>query len=127
MRFGRSRGNEVMRQIVRQRATDYDLTRPSQSSSGRFGEHDETTTTVSDVPVWLFAPNEVNIDTEAGDRLGGDLQGLALPTTNVEVYDRLTHGTETYEVERIRHIPDESDRVLKMFALERRVNDDSTP
>lgn len=122
--FSRSRG--AMRTVVRRRTSDYDLTRPTQSSGGRFGEHSESTTTVTDVSLWLFEPSEVNIDTEFGDRLGGDLQGLALPSADIQVHDRVTHGPDTYEVERIAHMPDNDDKVLKRIALDKRTNDDST-
>lgn len=126
MRFGRSRANGAMRQVVRQRGTQYDLTRPTQSSGGRFGEHSESTTTISDVELWAFNPEEVNVDTEGGDRLGGDMQALSMPSANIAVHDRLTHGGDEYEVQRIMHLPDNDNKVLKMFALSRRTNDDST-
>lgn len=125
MRLSFTRARGAMRTVVRKRSSSYDLTRPTEST-GRFGEHDETTSTVSSVDMWLFRPNEVNVDTEYGDRLGGDLQGLALPSADVAVHDRLTHGADAYEVSEIMHIPDNDDKVLKIFALERRTNDDST-
>lgn len=123
MRIPRSRAHGTMRTIVRQRSTLYDITRPSQGQTGRFGESDETTTTITDVSLWLFEPNEVNIDTEHGDRLGGDLQALALPAADVAVHDRLDHGGDSYEVERIMHLPDNDNQQLKMFSLQKRTND----
>lgn len=112
-----------MRTIVRRRSSLYDITRPDQGQSGRFGESTATTTTVSDVSMWLFEPNEVNIDTDYGDRLGGDLQGLALPAADIQVHDRVSHGGDTYEVERVMHLPDNDDQQLKMFSLQKRTND----
>lgn len=123
MRIPRSRAHGTMRTIVRQRSALYDLTRPSQGQSGRFGESEADTTTVSDVSLWLFEPNEVNDDTEYGDRLDGDLQGLSLPSADVAVHDRLDHGGDSYEVERIMHLPDNDDQQLKLFSLQKRTND----
>lgn len=116
-----------MRGIVRRRAVDYDVVRPSITSGGRFGENSESTQTISNVSLWVYAPDEINVDTEYGERLGGDLQLLAQPSADIEVQDRITHGTDTYEVEEIHHIPDDADTVLKMASLQRRTNDDSTP
>lgn len=123
MRIPRSPVNGALRTVVRRRASSYDVTRPDQDSSGRFGENAESTTTVSGVSAWVFEPTEVNVDTEYGDRLGGDMQALAMPSADVQVHDRFTHGSDTYEVERIMHLPDNDDQVLKMFSLERRTND----
>lgn len=123
MRFGLDGGHHALRRVVRLRSSEYDLTRRTDDGKGRFGEHDESTTTVSDVSLHLFQPNEINVDTEHGERLGGDLQGLALPTADLQFDDRLSHGGESYEVEDIIHIPDGDDQVLKMFSLVRRTND----
>lgn len=122
MRLGRSRALESLAMVVRKRSTAYDIERPSEAMDGRFGETDATTTTVSGVDMWLHEPEEINRDTDYGDRLGGDLQGLAQPSADIQVHDRVTHGTETYEVERIMHLPDNDRRTLKAFALQRRVN-----
>jgi len=122
MRIGRSRAHGTMAQIVRQRSTQYDITRPTQSSGGRFGENSSTETTIMDVSMWLFEPNEVNVDTEYGDRLGGDLQGYAQPSADIEVHDKVSHGADTYEVEQIMHIPDNDRKVLKQFSLQRQTN-----
>jgi hypothetical protein len=127
MKIPRSRSHDVMQTIVRRRAELKEVVRPSTDSSGRFGEHDSTTTTISDVSMWLFNPTEINVDTQFGDRVGGDLEGLALPDADVQVNDRVDHGTDTYEVQRIYHIPDDDRKALKRFSLQRRVNDDSEP
>lgn len=123
MRIARSRAHGTMRTVVRKRSSLYDITRPTQGSTGRFGESDETTTTVSDVSMWLHEPSEANLDTEYGDRLDGDLQGLALPQADVQVHDRIDHGGDTYEVDRIMHLPDNDNKKLKLFSLDRRTNE----
>jgi len=123
MRIPRSNAQNKMQTIVRLRSSLYDLERPDESSTGRFGDsNDQPTTTVSDVDIWLFQPQETNIDTEFGDRLQGDLQGLSLPAADVEVQDRVTHGVDEYEVQQIYHLPDNGSKKLKLFDLQKREN-----
>lgn len=110
-----------MTQVVRVRSSTYTVYRPTDGTS-RFGESDTSLDSGRDVSMWLFEPEEINQDTEFGDRLGGDLQGLALPSADVQVHDELTHGAEDYEVERIMHHPDNDNKVLKAFALQKKVN-----
>jgi hypothetical protein len=116
--------HEALRQVVRQRSRPYDLERPTQHAAARFGEsEDVSTTTITDVDIWVYDPQEVNVDTEFGDRLSGDLQALALPNADVEVHDRLTHGVDSYEVERVMHLPDNDRQKIKKFALNKRTNE----
>lgn len=123
MRVPRSGGHKALRRVVSTRIVTYQITRPDEASVGRFGESIDTSTATHSADLWLFEPNEINIDTEYGDRLGGDMQGLAMPSANMEVHDRLTHGAETYSVNRLMHIPDNDNQVLKMFSLERQTNE----
>lgn len=127
MRIPRGGGYKALKRVVRMRSSTYDLTRPSvDSGGGRFGESTETETTVASVSMWLHEPNEIEQDTEYGDRLGGDLQGLAHPSADIQTDDRLTHGGDEYEVSRIMHLPDNERKVLKQFSLERRTNEDDS-
>lgn len=121
MRIGDSRANEVIRQIVRQKSSDYDLTRKSDSNNGRFGEHDEAETTINNVSLYLFNPGESALDTQYGDRLDGDLDGLALPSADVQDGDELTYDGTLYEVDGKPELV--KDGVLKSFTLVKLVND----
>jgi hypothetical protein len=123
MRIPNTRARGVMQTVVCKRASDYDLTRPTTTESGRFGESSETTTTVSDVSLWVYRPDELNDDTEYGDRLTGDLNALAQPEADIQVQDRLTHGVDEYEVKELMHLPDNDDKVLKKLSLEKRTNE----
>lgn len=123
MRIPRSRGLKGLRMVVRKRVTPYSLVRPDEESTGRFGEDVDTSSAGPTVNLWCYDPTEINVDTEYGDRLGGDLQGLALPDGDVQVQDRLDHGGETYVVDRIMHIPDNDSPVLKMFSLVKQTNE----
>lgn len=124
MRIPRSRAHRTLRTVIRKRSSSYDLTRPTITSTGRFGESaDEKTTTIPNVSMWLHEPNEINVDVDGGDRIDGDLNGLALPSADVEVNDIVSHGVDTYEVQRIMHLPDNDNQQIKLFALQRRTND----
>lgn len=123
MRIGASRGRKALRMVVRKRVSEYDVTRSKLSQEARFGGSSESETRViTGVKLWLHQPNEVNIDTEYGDRLGGDLQGLALPDADIDVHDRVTYLGEEYEVDRVFMIPNEDSPVVKQFSLQRKVN-----
>lgn len=121
MNFGFSRGNEALRQIVRQKTVPYDLTRKSDDNNGRFGEENAAETTVTDVPLYLHNETESSIDTQYGDRLEGDLSGLALPNADVQHDDELTHNGERYVVAQKPELV--KDGVLKAFVLNKVVND----
>ena len=120
MRFGFSRGNETIRQIVRQKSSPYDITRPTDRGNARFGESDASTTTIEDVSLYLYDPGESALDTEFGDRLSGDLNGLALPNVDVNKDDRLTYDGTEYEVADVPAMV--KDGVIKAFPLEKVTN-----
>lgn len=121
MRFGFSRGNEALRQIVSQKTEPYDLTRRTDDNNGRFGEDNASETTISGVQLYLHNETESSIDTQYGDRLSGDLSGLALPSADVQHDDELTHNGETYVVAQKPELV--KDGVLKAFVLNKVVND----
>lgn len=124
MRIPTSRAEESIRQVVRLNTSSYTVTRPG-SEKGRFGERTPSTSTHS-ADLWLFSPSEVNVDTEFGDRLTGSLMGMSLPGENLSVGDRITFQSTNYEVIEIIHLPEEHpnvEKVVKQFALEKRVND----
>lgn len=121
MRFGFSRANETIRQIVSQKTALYDLTRKVDEANGRFGEHDASEATVTDVPLYLFNEGESAIDTDFGDRLSGDLEGLALPDADVRKGDELTHDGTVYEVDEKPEMV--KDGLIKAITLVKKVND----
>lgn len=121
MRFGYSRGNEVIRQLVRQKSKPYDLTRNTDDTNTRFGEGDATETTVNGVPLYLFDQGEAIADTQFGDRLSGDLSGLCLPSTDVLKGDELTFDGETYKVAEKPELV--KDGVVKSLTFEKKTND----
>lgn len=120
MRFGKSRAQAVFRQLVRQHAEPYDLTRSTDEANGRFGEHDESETTVTGVDLYLFNPGESAIETEYGERLSGDLEGLSLVGADIREGDEVTYDGTVYEVSGKPEIV--KDGVLKSFVLEKKVN-----
>lgn len=122
MRVPRRGGFEKLRTVVRMRQSSYDLDRPSDSHDGRFGSNDSGSSTVSGVEMWVYSPNENNLDTPYGDRIGGSLQALALPGIDVKIDDRLTHGAQTYEVDAYEQLPNDDDPQLMLIGLNRVVN-----
>lgn len=122
MRLPRSGGLKRIASVVDVRAITYDFHRPTEGTS-RFGESSESLSNTVSVDAWLFEPEEIPISTEYGDRVGGDLQGLAQPSADVQRHDHVVHGTDTYEVQRIVHLPDEEEQYVKLFGLSRVTNE----
>lgn len=122
MRIPRSSGLEAIATVVRVRSRTYTFVR-GDTQTARFGESTEGSTTDIAADAWLFEPEELPVDSEYGDRVGGDLQGLAMPDADIERHDEVTHGTDTYEVSRIIHLPDEDTQHLKLFSLQRITNE----
>lgn len=82
------------------------------------GETRQTTETVY-VDALLYAPSEGTEMNEFGDRLTGDLNGLATPDADVNVGDEYEHGGATYEVQTVDNNPSGTDRQVLRFALDR--------
>lgn len=121
MRVPHSRADESMRQILRLRQTTHSVTRVTgESAKSAMGESVDNTTTVS-IDAHLYRPNESNDALDFGERLSGDLQGLALPSADVQVNDQFEHDAETFQVEEIQHVPSNDDKALKRFSLTKMV------
>lgn len=119
MRAPRRDGFERYRTILRLRRTPYTLDRPDGSHGGRFGSNDSSTTSVSGVELWVFSPQETNINTQYGDRMSGSMRAFALPSADVQVNDRLTHGGHRYEVDDYNHLPNDDEKKLMLIDLTR--------
>lgn len=90
-------------------------------TTNNIGERVSTTANV-DVDIWLFDPNERNIQNDFGERLDGDLGGLCLPDESVQVNDSVATGGHEYVVDSIIPLPNEND--TKYLALNfRRITD----
>ena len=111
-----------IRTIIRKRSESKTVTRITYVKDSVGETVNDSESTVS-VDMWLFDPMEVNIKVESGDRLVGDLAGLALSGADVQVGDRIDDGSVTYEVEEVMDLPRESTPEYKGFVLERVVND----
>lgn len=115
-----SRGHRGLRMVVRQRSDTYTVTR-GDGSIGDLGEKVESDST-HNADAWIFEPNQSPIETEFGDRLAGDLRALSLPSEDWEHADEIDHGGNTYQVQDPYHIPNESNKKLKVFDLQRKTN-----
>lgn len=121
MRIPHTRATKTMQQVIRLRSDTYSVTRQTGTENIGMGETRQTTSTLS-VDALLYAPAESNDMFEFGDRLTGDLNGLALPSADVQVGDEYTHGNETYEVTEIDNRPSNTDGQVQRFALDRVTN-----
>lgn len=83
------------------------------------GETVVNTTLTHTADLWLFAPGEQNVETEGGERLQGDLLGMALNGEDLQANDEVTHGADNYRVEDIVHLPHEDDKQIMKFSLMR--------
>lgn len=111
-----------MRQIIRIRSQTYTVTRPgAEGSKSAMGEEITDTSTV-DVDALLYSPREDEQPTDFGNRVTGDLNGLALPSADVQVEDVYAHGSDDYVVTDVTHVPSDENKTLKQFALDMKVN-----
>lgn len=118
MRIPTGGPHKRLRSIIRLKTSTYTLER-GDGNLGALGETRESTTNVT-ADLWLFAANEVPLDTDFGERLTGQLRGLALVTEDVQEGDTLTYSGVKYRVSEV--LESESD-VYLMIGLERVVND----
>lgn len=116
----RGRGISGITRIIASRATSNTITRVSEST-GSLDETTETTTQHSET-LWVFDPREVNVQSVAGERVTGDLTGLAVAdgTVDIQKDDRLTHGGVEYEVDTVVGVPDEENTDYWTISLVRR-------
>lgn len=103
----RSRAFSGISRIVAARATATTVARIS-TSKDSLDSTTETTAEHSET-VWLFNPDEVRSQSLAGDRITGDLGGLAVADGTVDIQngDRVTHGGVEYEVDTVEGRPDD--------------------
>lgn len=120
MKIPKGRAVGALRQLVRYHATSYTITR-GDGSRAAMGVSREGESTHS-AEVYLFMPRTVAVDTPYGERLDGDLNGLALPGEDLEHDDSLQHGGTTYEIDDLFHLPSEDDKEIKVVNLVRVTN-----
>jgi hypothetical protein len=118
MRLPTNNATDQLRQLIRVRGVCYEVTRQTGVENIGMGETRQTTDTVY-VDALLFAPTSDNSMTEFGDRLTGDLNGLALPDADVQVGDEYDHNGVTYEVTTVDSRPSDSNVELQRFALDK--------
>ena len=87
------------------------------------GETIDTSNPTHNEDVWLFAPDERNIESEFGERLLGDMLGMALDDADLQVGDQVDDGNTTYEVEDLVYKPNETDKQFMLLSLVKLNND----
>lgn len=95
--------------ILRGRTAPKTVTRPTKST----GSLDQTTETTAShtESLYLFRPQEAVADTMAGERITGDLGGLAIADGTVDLSkdDRVTYGGVEYELDTIVGVPEDDE------------------
>ena len=122
MRLSRQPGRHAIQHIVRLRSQTYAVSRQDGVSDVGRGETRPDTTTV-DVDALLFNPIDVQEIVDFGERMAGDLNGLAQPSADVQVGDIYTHGDVDYEVNAVTGQPSDEDSVVLRFGLEKMTNE----
>lgn len=106
----RGRGLRGITRIAAARATATTITRPTTSTDSL--DSTQETTAEHTERVWLFSPDENSIEVSAGERVTGDLNGLAVEpedaTVDIQKGDRITHGGVEYEVDTVEGRPDDN-------------------
>jgi hypothetical protein len=138
MKVPHTRATKTMQQVVRLRSDTFTVTRQTGVEKVGMGETRQTEDTV-EVDALLYAPSTSSDMLQFGDRLGGDLNGLALPEETVREGDEFDMSESTftfdssldatfsdngvYEVATVENRPSDTDVQLQRFALERITND----
>lgn len=116
----RGRGIAGITRIIAARATATTVTRVTESKDSL----DSTTESSSEhsEDVWLFNPDEASVQSIAGERVTGDLGGLAVADGSVDIQkgDRIVHGGVEYEVDTVVGVPDEEQTNYWQISLIRR-------
>lgn len=108
-----------MRQVVRTRSSLYDLTRTTSTVSDG-GATRESTTTITDVQMWIMDPRETAVELAFGEPTEGDLTGFAVPSADVQVHDDVTVDGTDYEIDTVTHLPSNDNPEVKRLSLIRK-------
>lgn len=106
--------------IIGSRATATTVTRVTESKDSLDATSETTTEHMEDI--WLFDPEESSVQGLAGERVTGDLGGLAVADGMVDIQngDRVTHGGVEYEVDTVVGVPDDEETDYYQISLVRR-------
>lgn len=105
----RQKGLAAMQHVVGSRTTAKTVSRHTETVNAL--DEVETTTTDHTEQLWLFDPNDTVAEEITGERIGGQLGGLAVAdgTVDLQPRDTLDHGGLTYEVDTVVGEPNEDD------------------
>lgn len=129
------RPHNMFRRIIRLNRQEYTVTRVT-FTRGRRGSNTEEPDEEFGQLIWVFRPEEANIQNEFGVRLEGDIHALAIPPEHddtyepsdsveafrMEVNDRIQHGGETYSVETVKSLPNHEDEQFVLLHLDKMEN-----
>lgn len=106
--------------IISSRASAQSVTHVTTTKDSLDSKTETTTESIEDV--WLFDPDETSVQSVGGERITGDLGGLAVAdgTVNIGNGDRMSHGGIEYEVDTSVGVPDDEQTDYWQISLIRR-------
>lgn len=92
-------GTKVITDLIDARTQSVVVTRPTKTT----GSLDETTETTAEhtEQIWFVSPRKSVTNVDTGERVNGDLRGLAPDPLDIQKDDRITYGGVEYEVDTV--------------------------
>lgn len=121
MRVGRAPTGKF-RGLVSMNERSYSIDRKTAADTQQYGagtQDSEYATDHHTASLYLFLPEERRVETTTGEDVRGDLQGFALPGTDIQPQDRLDYAGVRYEVLTIVGVPNERDPTVLDVRLTR--------
>ena len=87
-----------MRMVIRNRLEYYTVYRRA-SGKDSLGQSNDQYTESHDERLFVYRPNNSTTQTDFGERVEGDLNGIGLPSANIGKDDRIEYNGERYEVD----------------------------
>lgn len=106
----------ALRTVVRANSQQYTVDNVTVSSN-ELGEVEENVDSFHE-DLYLYAPDKVQIQQLAAQRISGDLEGLVIDDVNLDEGMRLTHGGQRYEISSVNGVPDDENPVVYHLVLE---------
>lgn len=113
--------HNMLRLVIKQHLTAYTVERVDVSPDSMGGVSETSTTHTA--RLWVYSPDEFQLNIDIGERFDGDIQALTLPSEDIQENDRIQYGTDSYEVQGILNRPTEENKQITVLDLSRRTND----
>jgi len=114
---------DELKQLIHLNSSEYTVQRDvDEQGKSKYGE---TVHSDSELlrTLYVFDPNEVNVPTQFGERIQGDMFAISLPNTDVVRGDVVEHPNGLLEVEETDLYQQYGETVYEYYALQRVSND----